>query len=304
MRSFRETPVGGIERALAARWSKGVALRALGGYLGRNQVFADDALDLVVKVFHHQPLLRAHREATIARGLGGRGLPIARLLDHGVFDDGAPWIAVQRLAGTPLEPQRPDMPQAVIPHLYADLGRLCAGLHEAKCPAGLHRQDKGRKYARARAKVLAADRPPGPLLAAAAARMLELQDRVARPQRPVVVHGGFSGRNLLVLNADAEPRITGLVDFEMAHLGDPMADVAKVALKEFSDPRSRVGFLNGYFAGRRPSLSEVEGFEYHLLGLAFEICNWAWGDDRPFYDQAVDMLARTLDNDPIFRLEG
>ncbi|MFM8939893.1 MAG: phosphotransferase family protein [Phenylobacterium sp.] len=304
MRTFPRASEDDVAGELSARWAGEVRVRQIGGYLGRNQVFAvEGARACVVKVFHHQARRRARREAAVAAGLGGGLLRIAKLVDQGVLKRGPPWVAFETLEGQPLEALRDQTPATAAMEIYEGMGQVCAALHAVRGVPGLWRQDKALKYARARDKVLAAARPPEGLFKRAAQRMASLEAGLAARRRRGVVHGDFSGRNLLVAPQGPTWRITGLVDFEMAHVGDPMADVAKVVLKEFADPEARHRFLSGYLTERRVTPADDASLEFHLLGLGFEICNWAWADDRAFYDQAVDMLDRVLRGDPIYSLQ-
>lgn len=117
------------------------------------------------------------------------------------------------------------------------------------------------------------------------------------PVEPVVVHGDFRLGNLLV----DEGGLTAVLDWELAHLGDPRVDLGWLCVKAWrfggTEPVAGIGpldpFLDAYAAssGHRFDRAEVEWFE--LLG------SLTWGvmcglqADR-FYtgsEPSVEMLA-------------
>jgi aminoglycoside phosphotransferase (APT) family kinase protein len=52
-----------------------------------------------------------------------------------------------------------------------------------------------------------------------------LHDRVPAPERSGIVHGDYRLDNALVVGAGDEPRVSAILDWEMATLGDPLVDL-------------------------------------------------------------------------------
>jgi aminoglycoside phosphotransferase (APT) family kinase protein len=166
------------------------------------------------------------REATVLRALAGHDLPVPEVLaldpDALVLD--VPVVVLTRLPGTCLLAERPDHLDA--PALAHDAVDVLARLHAIE-PA-----------------TTALDAPPGSYLTRqidrwrsqlertpTAARLGPLDDIVQwlHGHRPpdedrTIVHGDYGFHNLLV----SARRIEGVVDWELATLGDPVADLCSL----------------------------------------------------------------------------
>lgn len=159
--------------------------------------------------------LTLEREAVVYRALEGRGLPVPRLHAQSATLRA---IAVTRMPGTPDDPQR------ALPDL---LGRL----------AELHRLPVAQLELPGFARTAAADLE---LWAVIARQKLSESDELVEfaldvlrerypgePERVVLCHGDAGEGNFL---ADGE-RVTGLLDWEFSHLGDPHDDLAWITVR-------------------------------------------------------------------------
>lgn len=98
-----------------------------------------------------------------------------------------------------------------------------------------------------------------------------LRDNMPEPQRITVVHGDYRSGNFLFDEATA--KITGWLDWELAHLGDPHEDLAWVWNDAFAtlsdDGRSRL--LCGLFEENafRDAYERLSGYKLHSDALRF-----------------------------------
>jgi aminoglycoside phosphotransferase (APT) family kinase protein len=83
---------------------------------------------------------------------------------------------------------------------------------------------------------------------------------------PAIVHGDFRSGNFLV---DPENRLLAVLDWEMAHLGDPMEDLAWAA-----DPLWRQGSPD-LVGGMVPEAAMIAAWEA-TSGRTFDRAAWAW----------------------------
>lgn len=307
-RTFRSTPKALIVDELSARWGHPVELRSLGGYLGRNQIFEVMPKRGVIKLFHHEPDLRAEREAQMYRLLEPTAVPVAALLDEGRIADGTPWIYVSYVEGLVLEEELQGLNREILQPIFAELGSALSQLHDVALPGGtvLDGKPAVEIFASARTAVLSRGEPEQALFEKASERYLALRpvafDRRARS----LVHRDVSARNTLIAPAaGGASNLAALIDFELALIADPIEDIAKLAFKEFERcPVGRGPFLTAYQRGRPFDDCAQAAFVFHLIGLVFEITQWAADDDRDFYDQAIGTLERLLENDPVYTLEA
>lgn len=67
-------------------------------------------------------------------------------------------------------------------------------------------------------------------------------------ERPVLCHGDYHEANLLVVkDPDGRYRVSGVVDPENMHAGDPLMDIVRAdAFSVGGDPNKRAGLLEGY----------------------------------------------------------
>lgn len=164
--------------------------------------------------------VRHDNEARALRALTGSGLPVPELIDE---HPGA--ILMTRLPGERLDDQDAD---ARLAGLRAS-GPLLRRLHSLEPPAALApAPDDHRIITRYRA----AGGPPLPL-------------RVPAQTGRVFCHGDWTDGNLL----GSAGRISGIVDWESAHIGDPLRELARAAWGAArKDPRSAAVLIEAYGA--------------------------------------------------------
>jgi len=208
--------------------------------------------------------------------------------------------------GYPLLPGRPlapaDLMRGAVGRIMTDLAAFLRALHRVP-PAEVAAlglpgpTDRAARWEQMRARTLpvvqaalSADE------AAAVARWWDrlLADPLMGDYRPVLHHGDLWYENLLV--DQAATRLTGVVDFEDAAVGDPAQDFATLlhlgesfAAQVITAYQAAGGGLDPTFAHRRWRLWELREFE----GLAFAI-----GTADPA--EIADALAK-LRRGPIFR---
>jgi aminoglycoside phosphotransferase (APT) family kinase protein len=156
------------------------------------------------------------------------GLPVPEPLhlDNEGRDLGAPGFLMREVAGgraaSPFEPEpygqaAPRTGEA----LFGALGRLHSIVPDAADRAALPVQDASGRLAHWKAEIAAHKLRPEPI-AQAACRWLEAH--IPQPSGPqAIVHGDFRSGNFLV---DADNQLLAILDWEMAHVGDPMEDLA------------------------------------------------------------------------------
>ncbi len=156
------------------------------------------------------------------------GLPVPKPLhlDPDGSDLGAPGFLMTEIAGgraaSPIEPDPYGEAAAETGiALFTALGRLHSVAPDAADRVALPMQDAAARLAHWKAEIAAHPLRPEPI-AEAACRWLEA--RIPEPSGPpALVHGDFRSGNFLV---DDQNRLLAILDWEMAHVGDPMEDLA------------------------------------------------------------------------------
>ncbi|WP_433567262.1 phosphotransferase family protein [Nocardia sp. CA-151230] len=175
---------------------------------------------------HDQSAHNVLREARILNALAGTGIPLPAVIGT---DEAGPFYVMTRMAGAPLESEADA--QALSPQQRSALGRqaieVFATLHSLE-PAAVGLDDLGPCTEYVPRQLRRAVRNWSQWGAQTAhdrswqhVRSL-LENDVPRQQRLVITHGDYRLSNLLV---DAG-RITAVLDWELATLGDPIADLA------------------------------------------------------------------------------
>lgn len=169
-------------------------------------------------------------QAALVDRAGALGVPVARTVSAGQ-SDGLGWIVSEFVAGEALPPRllrRSDLGSAR-GRLTGDCASALAAIHRVD-PAGLGlvEQDKLALYRR-RLDLIGEPRP-----------VLELGYRWLAAHRPparpaTVVHGDFRLGNLIV-DGDG---LRAVLDWELAHLGDPHEDVAWATLRAWRFDKHR-----------------------------------------------------------------
>src|SRR5258708_3982317 len=154
------------------------------------------------------------------------GVPAPELYDHGAeaFGPGQAYLLMERLDGEtiPRRLLRDDAYAAVRPRLARRLGEVLARIHEVDpdCVPGLPRVD-----ALSQAIGLYQDfAEPRPALEIG---LRWLARHRPPPSAESLVHGDFRTGNLIV----GEDGLRGVLDWELAHRGDPMQDLGWLCTK-------------------------------------------------------------------------
>ncbi|WP_412515553.1 phosphotransferase family protein [Actinomadura madurae] len=204
------------------------------------------------------------REAALLASAADAGVPVPRLVGHGDDLEGTAYLVMERLAGEtiPRRLLRDDRFAAVRPGLARELGGILARLHAMAPVPGLPDDDP---LTALKALYSTFEMRPAVELA-----LRWLDDR--RPPasgRRTVVHGDFRNGNLMIGTGG----VTGVLDWELAHLGDPAEDLGWLCVKawRFGSPHPVGGFgprddlLAGYAAagGTPPTPEELHWWEVY-----------------------------------------
>lgn len=231
---------GQLEAALSAHWGEPVSVAALNRFHGgaaretyRFEATHDGRTEgLVVRRDPASSLIETSRSVEY-HALGrahAAGLPAPEplLLDADGSRLGSPGFIMREVPGGraagALEPDpygeaRDETGRA----LFTALGQLHALTPTEADRAALPFQDAAGRLAHWKAEIAAHRLRPEPI-AAAAIRWLEAH--LPKPSGPpAIVHGDFRSGNFLV---DADNRLLVVLDWEMAHIGDPYEDLAWV----------------------------------------------------------------------------
>jgi aminoglycoside phosphotransferase (APT) family kinase protein len=177
------------------------------------------------------------------------------------------------------------------------LARELAGIHGvdlAALPPGLPTLDPAEGVAGLRAQFDEAggDRP----VVALALRWL--LDNLPAPIAPALIHGDYRLGNVLVAGSE----LTGVLDWELAHLGDPHEDLAYACMTvwrfaRIDRPAAGLASLDDWFAayenaGGRP----VDRTRFHWW-LVYRTCWWAlgcWRMGRTWRERADRTVERAI----------
>jgi aminoglycoside phosphotransferase (APT) family kinase protein len=190
-------------------------------------------------------------------------------LDREGTDLGAPGFLMAEIPGgraaSPFEPDSYGTAAAETGKaLFTTLGRLHALVPNATDRAALPHQDAAGRVAHWKSEIVAHALRPEPI-ADAACRWLEAH--IPPPSGPeALVHGDFRSGNFLVDDAN---RLLAILDWEMAHVGDPMEDFAWAM-----DPLWGHG-MEGVVAGTCTREAAIAAWEA-ASGRSFDANSWAW----------------------------
>lgn len=205
--------------------------------------------DMAGGVVDHADALSRVGEYRLLAGLGAAGLPVPAVLCAGDADDvlGRPYLVMERVEGiTAVGPLLRD-PYYVRRHgqFGRQMAEILAMIHALAPPAGLFAAARlagtgdaaareAARWAHAVSEVPDARTPA----VRAAVRWLE-RHQPGRPDRIALVHGDYRTGNLLY----GPDGIRAVLDWEMAHAGDPLEDVAFAQLVCWQVGTGRVGGL-------------------------------------------------------------
>lgn len=163
------------------------------------------------------------------------------------------------------------------PSLVADLGRELALIHalpRSAIPDGIKVMDTAEALAELKARFLAygGDRP----VIALAVRWCEAH--LPAPADPVLVHGDYRMGNVMV-DADG---LAAVLDWELAHLGDPHEDLAFGCMTvwrfgRLDRPAFGVGSLEDYFAAYEAAGGRKVDHQRFRFWLVYRTLWWALG---------------------------
>ena len=168
------------------------------------------------------------REYRVMRALQGSEVPVPRM--HGYCEDpaviGTPFYVMDWLEGRVLEEQwLPGMGAAERAAIYAEMNRVIAALHAVDVQSiGLATFGKpgnyfARQIARWSRQCVAASLP----MSRPMQNLIDwLPQNVPEGDETTIVHGDFRLDNLIF--HPTEPRIIGVLDWELSTLGHPLAD--------------------------------------------------------------------------------
>ena len=163
-------------------------------------------------------------EAGVVRAAGLGGAPVPELLEARRRDDGMAFMVLDAIDGETIARKilRDDEFAAARPRLVADLGSALARIHalDVDAIAGLQRTDQLEYYT----GVLDGLGQPHPVLELVRNWLIDARPISARTS---LVHGDFRLGNMIV----GPEGLRAVIDWELAHLGDPMEDLGWLCVK-------------------------------------------------------------------------
>jgi aminoglycoside phosphotransferase (APT) family kinase protein len=275
----------------------------------RNQVFAIGE-QAIFKAYLSDGSARQARKVAALRFLEGRGLPVPRLLGHGVLPkgpSGVPWTLETRVVAGHVRPTRAelDTPQGWafhralgrwLPTLHAFEGFPCFGTWDADGPATLAAHVLPRAGA-VRAQTAGLHGVPPALLRRADQQLgrLEPAIRAADWLRPRLLHGDYGSSNVAVgPTADSRVGVVAVFDFESAAPGDPVEDLLWTA-DHGLESRIFGSFVAGYLEQGRLDAGAPERFAFYQLEHCLDVLGWARDADPEWFVQAQWLIEQVLD---------
>jgi len=177
------------------------------------------------------PVVPPVPEAALLRAAAGAGVPVPTV----VLDE--PYLVVERVEGegNPRRLLRDERWEAVRPRLAAQCGEALARIHQIPVTAvpGLPEPDPVGSWR----DMLDSSGHPHPAFELA---LRWLEERRPPPAGRAVVHGDFRNGNIIV----GPDGLRAVIDWELAHIGDPLSDLAWLCLKawRFGFPAPVGGF--------------------------------------------------------------
>ena len=261
--------MSGPEQALAARLGAAVTdlHRLSGGASRETWSFEADGRPLILRRDPPaSPDAEAMaREAALLASAAAVDVPVPHLVDHGDDLAGSPYLIMERLSGEtiPRRLLRDERFAGVRPRLARDLGGILARLHTMSPVPGLPEDDP----LTAISAYYAEFDEPRPSVELALRWLHE--HRPPSSGRRTVVHGDFRNGNLMIDTTG----VTGVLDWELAHTGDPAEDFGWLCVKawRFGSPHPVGGFgpredlLAGYAdaGGTPPTPEELHWWEVY-----------------------------------------
>jgi aminoglycoside phosphotransferase (APT) family kinase protein len=188
-------------------------------------------------------------EARVVAAAGAAGVPAPELIatDHG--DEGSAFMVLEAIDGETIarKLQRDDEFAHARTVLTAQLGSALAAVHSMQPVEGLEPVDPIAYYTEVLDSAIAAGTgSPQPMLELVRRWLI---DHRPPPVEPVVVHGDFRLGNLIV----GHDGLRAVIDWELAHLGDPMEDLGWLCVKAWRfgqrPPVAGLGEYDELFSG-------------------------------------------------------
>jgi aminoglycoside phosphotransferase (APT) family kinase protein len=280
--------------------------------------FADPrSAPVVLKIYATENRWWAIKEALALRFLTDHGIDLSpRLLAYSEAAnalDGRPCVVCAFLPGRSFEPIGAELTPAQRHDVYRQLGEVLRRLHSIPADAygyilGEIRDplpDNAAHMARLIKRYLREFREHGAdpdLAESIAGYVAEHSSAFAECLRPAYCHGDVHEANLLVEVAeDGTCALTGLVDPQNMHAGDPLMDLVRLdAFSMFGDETKIAGLLSGYGVrepGQRPGEwpeSWLARIRLYRIVLCVELYNWFTIIGRADYASDQDRLLREL----------
>ena len=163
-------------------------------------------------------------EAGVVRAAGAGGAPVPALLDARRRDDGMAFMVLEAIEGETIarKIQRDPEFERARPRLVADFGAALAKIHalDPGAAPGLVETDQILYYT----GLLDDLGQPHPVLELVRNWLIETRPPSARS---CIVHGDFRLGNMIV----GSDGLRAVIDWELAHLGDPMEDLGWLCVK-------------------------------------------------------------------------
>src|SRR6266516_1364299 len=275
----------------------------------RNQVFAVGE-QAIFKAYLSDGRAKQARKIAALEFLAGRGLPVPRLLGHGILpngDSGVPWTLETRVITEHARPSRGELDtpwgwefnRALgrwLPTLHAFGGFPSFGTWQAHGPATLAGNVLPRASA-TRAQAAGLGNVPPALMRRALQELKRLEPAIrdAGWLQPRLLHGDYGTSNAAAgPGADGHPEVVAVFDFESAAPGDPVEDFLWNA-DHGLDSRIFRSFLAGYLEHGQLDPGAPERFAFYQLEHCLDILGWAHQGYPEYFAQAQWLLAQELD---------
>lgn len=246
--------------------------RLTGGASRETWRFAADGRALVVQLQRAGDERDMLVEAAVVGAAGGAGVPVPSLVASGRRDDGGAFMVVEAIDGETIarKIQRDDEFASARASFATRAGAALARIHaiDLDSIAGLVATDQIDQY------TTALDELGEPHPVFELARNWLLANRRSTPRR-CLVHGDFRLGNLIV----GPDGLRAVIDWELAHIGDPMEDLGWLCVKAWrfggTEPVGGIGSREDLYAAYEAAGGGVvdpdEVHWWEVLGV------WKWG---------------------------
>jgi aminoglycoside phosphotransferase (APT) family kinase protein len=275
----------------------------------RNQVFAVGE-QAIFKAYLADGAAKQARKIAALEFLAGRGLPVPRLLGHGILpngDSGVPWTLETRVIAEHARPSRGELDtpwgwafnRALgrwLPTLHAFGGFPSFGTWQADGPVTLAGHVLPRARA-VRAQAAGLGNVPPALMRRALQELERLEPAIMEANwlRPRLLHGDYGTSNAAAgPAAGGRPEVVAVFDFESAAPGDPVEDFLWNADHGLDSPVFR-SFLAGYLEHGQLDPGAAERFAFYQLEHCLDILGWAHPGYPEYFAQAQWLIEQELD---------